>query len=52
MMSRRTFSVRAAAAVGARFVPVVATKPAGRQVLTLVCDKSRGVMRATVRIVG
>jgi len=45
------FLLTTAAAAGARAVPSIATKPAGRRVLTLVYDKSLGMMRAIDRLV-
>ncbi|MBT8414027.1 MAG: Tat pathway signal protein [Boseongicola sp.] len=50
MMNRRMFLAGTAAAAGARLVPVV-SKPGGRRILTLVYDKSLGMMRAIDRVV-
>ena len=50
MMNRRMFLAGTAAAAGARLVPVV-SKPGGRGILTLVYDKSLGMMRAIERVV-
>lgn len=53
-MTRRGF-IATTAAVGAtgalRAVPMVAGKPATRRILTLVYDKSLGMMRAVERVV-
>ena len=49
-MNRRMFLLTSGAALGARAVPL-ALKPAGRRVLTLVYDKSLGMMRAIDRVV-
>ena len=49
-LSRRGFLVSAAAAAGVRTVPVLSRAPA-RRVLTLVYDKSLGMMRAVDRVV-
>ncbi len=51
-MNNRLFLLTNAAVAGARGVPLAVTKPAGRRVLTLVYDKSFGMMRAIDRIVG
>lgn len=50
-LSRRGFLVTGAAALSVRAVPSVATKPAGRRILTLVYDKSLGMMRAIDKFV-
>jgi len=49
-LSRRHFLITASAAVGVRSVPVL-SKPPARRVLTLVYDKSLGMMRAVERVV-
>lgn len=49
--SRRGFIATALAAGAARHLPALASKPAGRRILTLVYDKSLGMMRAIERIV-
>ena len=51
MLNRRTFLVTSGAAVAARAVPVVGNKVASRRILTLVYDKSLGMMRAVERLV-
>ncbi len=50
-MTRRSFMAATLAAGTVRQLPVLATKPAGRRVLTLVYDKSLGMMRAVERVV-
>ena len=50
-LSRRGFLASSGAAVAVRFVPLVAAKPAGRRILTIVYDKSWGMMRAIERVV-
>ncbi len=50
-LTRRGF-IAASIAVGTvRSVPTLATNPAARRVLTLVYDKSLGMMRAVERVV-
>ena len=49
-INRRGFMMSAGAATVARSIPVV-TKPSGRRILTLVYDKSLGMMRAVERVV-
>ena len=49
-LNRRKFLVGSGALVAARAVPVV-KQPAGRRILTLVYDKSLGMMRAVERVV-
>lgn len=48
-ISRRSFLITSAAALGARALPSVARRQ--RRVLTLVYDKSLGMMRAVDRLV-
>lgn len=50
-LTRRGFIAAAAAAGALRTVPGVASKPAGRRILTLVYDKGLGMMRAVERVV-
>ncbi len=50
-LSRRGFLATTAAAVSLRAVPQIATKTGGRRILTLVYDKSLGMMRAVERLV-
>lgn len=50
-LNRRGFLALSAGAAGARFLPKIATQPAGRRVLTLVYDKALGAMRAVDRLV-
>ena len=50
-LSRRGFLVLSAAAGATRVVPTVATRTGGRRILTLVYDKSLGMMRAVERVV-
>lgn len=50
-ISRRLFMASAAAATTARVVPTVARSTGGRRILTLVYDKSLGMMRAVERVV-
>lgn len=50
-LTRRGFIAAAAMAGALRGLPVVARKPAGRRILTLVYDKSIGAMRAVERVV-
>lgn len=50
-LNRRTFLVAAACSGVARAVPPLVARPAGRRVLTLVYDKSLGMMRAIDRVV-
>lgn len=49
-ISRRNFLIGAGAASGVRVLPQV-SKPPVRRVLTLVYDKSLGMMRAVERVV-
>ncbi|HHS89659.1 MAG TPA: twin-arginine translocation signal domain-containing protein [Rhodobacteraceae bacterium] len=50
-LTRRNFMAASAAAVSARSVPQIVAKPATRRILTLVYDKSLGMMRAIDRVV-
>ena len=50
-LSRRGFLASSGAAVAMRAMPHVATKTGGRRILTLVYDKSLGMMRAVERVV-
>ncbi len=50
-MNRRLFLASAAAAASVRSVPKLAGSPPARRILTLVYDKSLGMMRAIERVV-
>jgi len=50
-LTRRGFIAATAAAGTVRLVPTLATKPPARRILTLVYDKSLGMMRAIDRLV-
>ena len=50
-LSRRGFIAAAIAAGTVRALPTLATRTGGRRILTLVYDKSLGMMRAVERIV-
>ncbi len=50
-LSRRGFIALTAAAGAARGLPQFSATPTGRRVLTLVYDKSLGMMRAIDRLV-
>lgn len=50
-MNRRRFLAAAAASAAIRSVPSVTAKLAERRILTLVYDKSLGMMRAVERVV-
>jgi len=50
-LSRRGFIATALAAGSVRAVPTIATRTGGRRILTLVYDKSLGMMRAVERLV-
>ena len=50
-LTRRGFIATAVAAGAVRLTPALATKPAGRRILTLVYDKGLGMMRAVERVV-
>ena len=49
--TRRGFILATLAAGGVRAVPMVTTRKGGRRILTLVYDKSMGMMRAIERVV-
>ena len=49
-MNRRMFLAATAAGATARTLPPVIARPAGKRVLTLVYDKSLGMMRAIDRV--
>lgn len=50
-LTRRGFIGTAIAATAVRGVPNLASKPATRRILTLVYDKSLGMMRAIDKVV-
>jgi hypothetical protein len=50
-LTRRGFIATAIAAGSVRALPTIATKTGGRRILTLVYDKSLGMMRAVERVV-
>jgi len=50
-MTRRGFLATSAAASVVRSVPTLTTRAGGRHILTLVYDKSLGMMRAIDRFV-
>ena len=50
-LSRRGFIASALAAGSVRALPQIAAKTGGRRVLTLVYDKSLGMMRAIDKLV-
>lgn len=50
-LTRRGFIASAIAAGSIRAVPQIAAKTGGRRILTLVYDKSLGMMRAIERVV-
>lgn len=50
-LTRRGFIAATLAAGTVRTLPGLATRPGGRRILTLVYDKSLGMMRAVERIV-
>lgn len=50
-LTRRGFIAVTLAAGGVRMVPGLASKAGGRRILTLVYDKSLGMMRAVERVV-
>ena len=50
-LTRRSFIASAVAAGTVRGLPNVASKAGGRRILTLVYDKSLGMMRAVERLV-
>lgn len=50
-LTRRGFVAAALAAGAVRAVPAITMRPGGRRILTLIYDKSLGMMRAVERIV-
>ena len=50
-LTRRGFIAASLAAGTVRALPTLATRPGGRRILTLVYDKSLGMMRAVERVV-
>ncbi len=50
-LTRRGFLATTAAAGAVRVLPSVATRVGGRRILTLVYDKSLGMMRAVEKLV-
>jgi hypothetical protein len=50
-LTRRGFLLTAAAAGSVRALPQLAARVGGRRILTLVYDKSLGMMRAVERVV-
>jgi hypothetical protein len=50
-LTRRGFIAATAAAGAVRVIPTVASKAPGRRILTLVYDKSLGMMRAIDKLV-
>ncbi len=50
-LTRRGFVAASLAAGSLRIIPTLATRSGGRRILTLVYDKSLGMMRAVERIV-
>lgn len=50
-ITRRSILATGAAAAGMRFVPKVATMPAGRKILTVYFDKAAGAMRAIEKVI-
>ncbi len=50
-LDRRGLLAASAAALSLRAVPQIAAKTGGRRILTLVYDKSLGMMRAVDRLV-
>lgn len=50
-LNRRRFLAVTACGAAARSLPTLAQKPVGKRVLTLVFDKSLGMMRAVDRVV-
>ena len=50
-LSRRSFIAATLAAGTLRAVPTITTRSGGRRILTLVYDKSLGMMRAVERMV-
>jgi hypothetical protein len=50
-LTRRRFIASALAAGSLRALPQIASKAGGRRILTLVYDKSLGIMRAVEKVV-
>lgn len=50
-LTRRGFIASTLAAGAVRSIPTLASKAGGRRILTLVYDKSLGMMRAVERVV-
>ena len=50
-LTRRGFIAASMAAGATRVLPTIATRSGGRRILTLVYDKSLGMMRAIERVV-
>ncbi len=50
-LTRRSFIAATVAASAVRIAPTIASKPPARRILTLVYDKSLGMMRAIDRLV-
>lgn len=50
-LTRRGFLIATSTAAAARAVPQIAARSGGRRILTLVYDKSLGMMRAVERVV-
>lgn len=50
-LNRRAFLAVAASGAAAKAIPQIAVRPGGRRILTLVYDKSLGMMRAIERVV-
>ncbi|MGI9391239.1 MAG: Tat pathway signal protein [Boseongicola sp.] len=50
-LNRRMFIASVAAAGAARTIPIAISRPPARRILTLVYDKSLGMMRAIDRLV-
>lgn len=50
-LTRRGFLATSVAAGAVRGLPTIATRLGGRRILTLVYDKSLGMMRAVERVV-
>ncbi|MDJ0640213.1 MAG: Tat pathway signal protein [Paracoccaceae bacterium] len=50
-LNRRIFLAVTVSGAAVRALPSLATKPAGKRILTLVYDKSLGMMRAVDRLV-
>lgn len=50
-LNRRAFLAATASGVAVKALPKLATKASGKRILTLVYDKSLGMMRAIDRVV-